>query len=153
MSSNPPNKFKLKKPKSESPFQVPDGYFEGFNERLNKRLTEDTVPAPGKTQYLRLFRNQMAIAASFIGLMLLAYTGIKLIVNRQDKSIEIGQNGIANLTDYPVSDLDETMIYDLYNEVALEENNSGSAGSDVTDAMIDYLVMEDADIEGLMTDI
>jgi hypothetical protein len=153
MESQDPNNFKLQKLYPENSFQVPEGYFEAFPERLKLRMQSGKKSIPKKTVYFSAIRHRLAIAASFTGLILLAYSGIKFVLNRQESQAGIQQTGIASLTDYSLYNLDETMIYDLYSSNSTSESSANTTLKNSTDDMIDYLLLEDTDIEILIQDL
>ena len=150
MTSKRQNTFILKDLKTEKSFQVPEGYFESFPERLQERIKESKKEETKKSFYHTYFIPQLAIAASFIGLMLLAYSGIKFLTNKQDFKSQNQNSIIADIPDYSLDDLDETTLYEVYNEGGSENGSFNSSGKNETDVMIDYLLLENADIEVLM---
>jgi hypothetical protein len=137
--------------KAQNSFHVPDGYFETFPERLNKRIKESNNYVPVRSFFPDITMPKLAIAASFIGFMLVVFGGIKYSMNQHDYKGSF-QPSIVNLADYPIYDLDETMIYDLYSENNSQENLAAT-DKKVTDEMINYLILEDADIELLIQDL
>ncbi len=153
MTSKKENTFVLKELKTEKSFQVPEGYFEAFPDRLQARINENKKAETKKTIFRTYFTPQLAMAASFIGLMVIAYSGIKFVVNKPDFKSGSENTVIADLPDYSLYDLDETMLYEVYNEASSDKNSLRSSETNITDEMIDYLVLEDADIEVLMQEL
>jgi hypothetical protein len=128
-------------------FIVPEGYFENFSSRLQLRLQQETGTPVPKYIIHRISRFNLALAASFIGLIIITYSGIKYLsvnhYNSKTPSLEV-----ADVINYHIHEIDDNMIYDLYAETSLE--NSGQDGlSDEKslNAMIDYLVCTDVDIQ------
>lgn len=151
MSDKNQNRYNLDDLEKKNSFQAPEGYFENFNDRLKEKLSSESArEKPERTIVRRLSFSQLAIAASFIGIMAVAYSGVKYMLNRQDQQQTVQQTTLANLSDYPVEDIDESTLYELYNETSTEESSSHSALTSQTDDLIDYLMLEDAEIEVLM---
>lgn len=151
MPSNKQNTFRLDDHKPEKGFMVPEGYFEAFPEKLQARMKAD-LPVEKKVKRLN-FMPQLALAASFAGLMFIAYTGIRFLVNNQQSQTGNGIAVIADISDYSIDELDETMLYDVYMEGNEMENSAIDSDGSSTDEMIDYLILEDADIEVLMQEL
>ncbi len=152
MSSNKQNTFSLKDFKTDQSFKVPEGYFEAFPERLQERIKASERPTEKKVLKIN-FIPRLTIAASFAGLMFVAYTGIKFIVSNQNSKSDSGISLVADLSDYSVDELDETMLYDAYMETSETNNSVNQTENSSSDAMIDYLILEDADIEVLMQEL
>lgn len=151
MPSNIKNTFRLDDHKPDKGFSVPEGYFEAFPEKLQARMKAEQ-PVEKKVRRLN-FIPQLAIAASFAGLMFIAYTGIKFLVSNQQIQTENGIAVIADISDYSLEELDETMLYEVYMEGNETGNSAIQSEDNGTDDMIDYLILEDADIEVLMQEL
>lgn len=88
--------------KKESPFRVPENYFETFADRLNIRIKEEKRSANKRSLYIYL-RPIVAIAAIFVLVMLLIYTPVTKLLpsgtgniaqNQSEKSKDDSSNGI-----------------------------------------------------------
>lgn len=154
MKSEKQNRFKISNQKPETGFQVPDGYFDGFPERMHSRLHSEMSEIPEKSVFRELIIPRLALAASFIGLMVISYTGIRFLVNQQDYHKRVLPIEMADLTEFSVDDLDETALYDLYNETSLADSETVSRESNnKTDEMIEYLLLQGDDIVVLMQEL
>ncbi len=153
MVSKKQNTFKLTNLKAEKNFQVPEGYFENFQDRLEKRMSPGMDNTYQPTLIRGLFRSQMAIAASFIGLLIISYVGARIVLNQRDIKSGIYQSGIAENPAYQANEFDENMIYDLYNEEISKDQYVNQDGIENTDFLIEYLVMQDDNIEELIFEL
>jgi hypothetical protein len=147
------NIFKLKNLKQKKSFKVPEGYFEAFPERLQSRIHSEKENLLKKPFFLNFTVTQIALAASFIGLVIMTYSGIKFLVSNQQLNAEIQQTEISDLPDNDIYNLDETMVYDLYSETSTDNNNIYSVENNDTDELINYLLLEDSDIEVLIQEL
>jgi len=145
--------FSLKNQKPENGFRVPEGYFESFPGRLKIKIMSEEEPEKKKSVIRTLLLPQLAVAASFIGLMVIAYSGIRYVVNHQNFKQETGQFDVAGLSDYQHEDFDETMLHELYSEASNQEEVSNTSDENSTDAMVDYLLLKNADIESMLTEL
>jgi len=160
MSPKKQNSFSLKDHKSDSGFKVPEGYFDALPGQVQARLLEEKQAEPKKPTIRSLMLPQLAAAASFIGLMFISYIGITFVLDTQEIKKGIQQTEIADLSDFPLEDLDEDMLYELYSQTSAQESATApenksfpSPENNNTDEMIEYLLLEDADIEILMQEL
>ncbi|MCQ2338743.1 MAG: hypothetical protein MJ001_07485 [Paludibacteraceae bacterium] len=91
-------------------FQVPEGYFEGFEERLMARIARQEEPKR-KPAHRQLWINRISIAAGIIGVLMLVTTAI---INTQN---EIGEKTQQIIT----ANADENDAY--YDEINAELSN------------------------------
>jgi hypothetical protein len=147
------NNFMLKNLKPNESFKVPKGYFETFPERLRARIHLENETSQKKSTIFSFTFTKVALAASFIGLMIITYSGIKFAISKQQMKAGIQQNVITELSDNDIYELDETMLYDLYSETITDNNSINSVEKNNTDEMINYLILEDSDIEILIQEL
>ena len=128
-------------------FNVPEGYFENLSSRLQSRLALENE-SPGLLNRDRdIFRSRLAIAASFIGLIIITYAGIRYLLvepgSPETESIEI-----ADVINYQINDFDDDLIYDLYAKTDMENSDQNDSGDEkIINAMVEYLLVEDVDIQ------
>jgi hypothetical protein len=128
-------------------FSVPEGYFENLSSRLQVNVHREKESPQLQHVIKHIFRSRLALAASFIGLILIVYSGIKYTLGDQSTS-KTPAIEIADVINYQINDIDDNMIYDLYAETSLE--NSGQEGSSdekILNAMVEYLLFTDVDIQ------
>jgi hypothetical protein len=143
---------KLDALKNNEQFKVPDGYFDSLAgnviNRIKDKEKEEHRLETTQRPVIKLVRNQLAIAASFAVLFLLAYTAIKFIVpdNAQQGLTE---NEIFASLESELMELDEAYLYNL----ATEEATTGISETELTDEeIIDYLIEEGTDIDFTIND-
>jgi len=127
-------------------FIVPEGYFENFPSRLNGRIVREKEDF-STSQGLRSFSpNKLSLAASFIGLTLLIFSGMKFLL-RDKEPAGIISPVVAEITDYQINEIDDEMLFELYTET-LSENQSQHVQdeTEILNAMIEYLLYTDMDI-------
>ncbi len=151
MSRNENKESEFKNLSKETPFIVPESYFDDFSDRLSKRIEGEAIKsARRKTFKLKsFFSPQLSIAASLLLFAVLSYFTISLILNsdtKRDSSLyfaEIVENGIED--------------YDLYLIMeVIEENtylNDEEYDSKKDDEIINYLVSEEIDIEEIIVEL
>ena len=138
--------------KKNDQFKVPDGYFDKLPGNVMDRIKQEegvdlgkqTNETRSKRPVISLVRNQLAIAASFAALFLLAYTAIRIIApqapNNALSEIEI----IASL-EAEIHDLDEVYLYNL---VFSNETISKDETIELSDQEImNYLIEEGVDLD------
>ncbi len=108
----------LSKIKKETPFRVPEHYFEDFSARLQIKLDAEKKEAPKKqSKVIQFLKPALSIAAGFALLFTMAYWPLKLITTNQQASntnIEIDLNEMlyANM----VEGIDQNSFYALLDE-------------------------------------
>ena len=128
-------------------FIVPEGYFETFSSHLQEKVHgEKESPQPlFKIKHVLLPR--LALAASFVGLIIIVYSGIKYMSGNQQKSKPESVE-IADVINYQINDLDDNMIYDFYAESSLENTDHEISSDEKTlNAMVEYILSTDIDIQ------
>jgi len=75
------------------------------------------------------------------------------VVSKQQMKAGIQQTEITEISDNDIYGLDETMLYDLYSEAGTDNNAINSTEKNDTDEMINYLILEDSDIEILIQEL
>lgn len=153
MATNDDILKKLDQIKNNDQFKVPEGYFDRLSGNIMNRIKEDEAgtiaeETSGKTSPKRsviyLVRNQLAIAASFAALFLLAYTAIKIIVPQSPK-LQLSENEIIASLEAEIHDIDEVLLYDLaYENTPAQEVETFELSEQ---EIMDYLMEEGADID------
>jgi hypothetical protein len=128
-------------------FSVPEGYFEDFSSRLQLKLHDEKESQHVHPGILGISRYKLAMAASFIGLIIITYSGIKFFSgkmnNSKNQAIEI-----ADIINYHVNELDENMIFNFYEENSLEDSVQNDISDEkILDGMIDYIASSDIDLQ------
>jgi hypothetical protein len=72
-------KFMLTDDLKKNVFNVPEGYFESFQDRLVERISD--ADPPQQLSWVRLLRPQLAFAAAFVALVVAGYGGMVLLGN------------------------------------------------------------------------
>ncbi|HBH47200.1 MAG TPA: hypothetical protein DDX98_01080 [Bacteroidales bacterium] len=141
---------KLERLKDNAQFAVPENYFEKLPGSIMERIKseEASKQVEIKRPVIKLIRNQLAIAASFAALALLAYTAIKIIAPDK-QSDHLPLDDIYASLEQEVHELDEVFMYDLVNTESL--NNANTPELSEQD-IIEYLMEEGADLDLSLTD-
>ena len=135
-----PNLSKIKK---ETPFRVPEGYFDNFADRLNEKIKQENKPGRIHKIY-HTGKPYLAVAASFIGLLIIAVTVFRVVETKKVSSGLTNEEIIAYI---------KNDIYD-YDEVTIIENlqpeNTINTKSDLKDdEIIEYLKDDDIDASAI----
>ncbi len=142
--------------KKDNPFKVPKDYFSALPNDIMERIkTEEQINSPlnktgskeSKTIWM-IVRNQMAIAASFAALFLLAYTAIR-IINPDPKKELLSTDAIFVSLEDELYYIDENTLIEYATENPRQTDVSVDALSD--QEIIEYLASEGVDLD-LLTD-
>ncbi len=125
----------LSKIKKETPFRVPEHYFEDFSARLQMKLDAEKMEVPKKQRKIvQILKPALSMAAGFALLFTLAYWPLKLITPNQQANntnieieIDINEMLYANM----VEGIDQNSFYAL-----LDEPNNSAQLSDEELAVI-----------------
>lgn len=153
--------------RKNNPFRVPEGYFESLADRTMAAISEEeagkengngtgshlTVKASGKDdkasaragRTIRL-KPLLALAAAIIGFALLATVVVQLVSSERKSVVyEAGSSLYADLA------FEEVDTYILERELILSEPEVTEVREDEisTDAIIDYLMTEDIDLNDI----
>lgn len=141
------NIFRLEEKKPANPFRVPEGYFENFNREVEHRILREEkgseIPEKGKSLLLR----QLTLAASFIGFLVMVYSGVRFLVSDRNNVSENIVNELTALEDHILTG-DESMIYELYSQTRSEE-------AEVTgeEDIMEYLLLQGEDMDVLLAEL
>ena len=129
--------------KKENPFKVPDGYFDSLTERTLSAVKDipvsESIPAKnhgGKVKIMPF----LALAAAIAGFAVLTAGMVKLVTRDSDSNTKQAQNGVY--TDLATEEID---TYIIENEWSVPEVVSGGEGEIQSEAIIDYLVLENVE--------
>ena len=138
--------------KNSNPFKVPDGYFDTLTERTMSAIREsreqeetpESTLVPVRSLNYKPF---LALAAFVIGFAMLATVMIKLLnTDKVSEDVEIVSTLYADLA---AEELDAYMIeYELSQTEPLELTLT-SEEEISSEAIIDYLMMEDIDLNDI----
>jgi len=129
--------IKIKGVKKDNYFKVPEGYFENFPERINKRIAGQKKLSPRRQFFLQ---PQIRIAAAAVVVLVLFLTLFDRNILVNDKDYEIEE--IINM--YTV-DIDENLILSFIAEETNLYNEEESS-----DELIEYLLDEGIGINEIL---
>ena len=121
------------------PFEVPEGYFANFSDRLQERIREEKSARVPVRRLGSSSRFRVALAAAVLGVALISYSIIRLTT-----SSSLGKGSyldIALLEQMQVFD-DSDYLYELIENEAKEMDEEEAFAVQA----IDYLAINDADI-------
>lgn len=139
--------YKLEEIENKNNFIVPDGYFDTFGSRLNERIKQ-AKPEASTHNVFRIFSSErLALAASFIGLLILLFTGVKYLAG--NNNFPGGQKiEMVEAIYYPAYIIDDQMLFELYSSTLSKPEDEKALESDeFTEAMIQYLVNNEIDLQ------
>lgn len=126
-------KSTLSNQSKETPFRVPDRYFDDFSARLQTRIEGESRIVPNQpNRFIRILKPALGLAASFALIFLLVYWPVKTFTPNQSAE---NQAEDSNLTywDYINSIYDAGDVFSLYAD-------GESEGTIITDEdMADYI--------------
>ncbi len=131
----------------DNPFRVPEGYFDGFSERLSEKLQSEKEKNSGKGKIIRIFKNQLALAASLVAFAVISYFSVQFILNRTQSDYQeliFSEYVEGNLGDYEID-----LLMDSYSEnVGINE-----VLDDYEQEVIEYLLAENIDLQLLIEEL
>ena len=138
----------LSKVKSQNAYRVPENYFEEFPRKLMERL-EGEDSSKRTTKYIwTYFKPHLAIAATILAFAIISYTTVQLFFSDGSTS-EFSNMEIAEYVEYYSSELDESMYYELLDEIHEEETTQNN----YDEMVIRYLVDQDIDFQTIVEEL
>lgn len=155
--------------KKSNPFKVPEGYFETLTDRtmsaISRSMEDEVGAAAEETPVRRLnLRPYLALAAAIVGFALLATFTVRLVSGGMERSAdELNGSLYADLEaeQFDIYMLEDELMEVVYEEAAREAGMALSEGTATgsgepsaeeeisAEAIIDYLLMEDVDINDI----
>jgi len=116
-------------PKNENPFKTPEGYFDGFTERMMERADlESTYSKDDRSSgIMRYFRPALIMAASFAAIFLIIFIPVKTIGPQimSNNTLEDNENTLLNYLHINERTIIEAFEFDTiqndYNDAVVEE--------------------------------
>lgn len=142
---------KLEDLRKVNPFSVPEGYFDAFPCRVQEKIHPRSEVNPLK-RILAIARPQLALAVSFIVIALVFFFGIKMIIKPEIGSTSFTVKEIHSLNDYDLFFYDEAFLVDYIEQNNIEIDPITIDGDD-SEEIINYLMDEDIDIDGILQEI
>jgi len=129
----------LKEQTDKTPFELPEGYFDTFSDRLNSRMEEGEGEIPTKKSILRILKPILLLAAAMLLLVFIVNKGLNFLdINKPlEIALTTEQNEILELDWLDIGD-------DLF-------LNETLATFELTDDdLIEYLVDDDIDLSEIV---
>jgi hypothetical protein len=135
--------------KNGIPFKVPDGYFETLTDRTMSAISEirKEEEAQEKRPVRKLsLRPYLALAAAVIGFAVIATVMIRLASGPAENNTVNRDTELY--TDLVLEDIDTYLIESELNQAGITEN-PGLDETVSSEAIIDYLVQENVDVDDI----
>ncbi|MDX9774140.1 MAG: hypothetical protein RBT02_12075 [Bacteroidales bacterium] len=138
--------------KKSNPFKVPDGYFDTLTDRTMSAITEshdgeETAKGTGRPSRRIVLRPFLALAATILGFAILATVMIKLVTN--DRASDQYEADNSLYADLAAEELDTYMIEYELNQTEPDDMRVANEEEISSEAIIDYLLMEDIDLNDI----
>ncbi len=133
--------------KDNKHFGVPEGYFEEFPNKIRQRIS--TEKSKEKVSLYKQLRPQLALAASFAALFVLAYAAFSILTPKKDY-VYLSENEIITSLESDIFEIDESELI-----TALNTNEEVELITDYNlteDEIIEYLTDEGEDFGTLISD-
>ena len=141
----------LSKIEKKNSYEVPDGYFDTFPQRLQERLyPHKEVSFAGKL--VQFVKPHLALATMMVGVFIIAFLGIKLFTPENINNIEAVNVGMADMLEYELNEMDEISLMEM---LAAEEDVEVTTYEEdaYIEEAIEYLLNEGVSIETLMQEL
>ena len=139
-------KIKIENIPKDHQFDVPQGYFEGFPEKLKKRIQQEDIQKSRRGNVWLYIRPHIALAAGILLFAFISTFTIRFLLKDHDK---IYSESIV-YSEILENQLDEFTLMEAYSEmdVKQEVNSENNRETEAyTDAMIEFLLSEDVEFE------
>lgn len=124
--------------KEKNPFRVPENYFEEVKKDIMTGVA-DTAPEERKSSIVRLLRPVVTLAAAMLLLVIISYSGLKLLFPGNDRVDELNYSEL-------VYQFDEA---ELISKLVDEKNDFHELSID-SDEIIEYLLEEDIEYASII---
>ncbi len=132
-----PNLSKIKK---ETPYRVPDDYFDNFASRLDEKISSQNEQERRKNIFI-VAKPYLAVAASIAVLMIIAFSVFRIVEIKHTPDVLTKDEIMAYIKD-DIYDYDETTIVEN-----LSSENVTSPKNELSDQeIIEYLQNEGVDV-------
>jgi hypothetical protein len=131
------------------PFSVPEGYFDSFPEKVMGRLQneqESVISVPERVW--QVLRPQLSLAAVIIGFAIIGYIGFNTFI--QSDRLLLTDDAITEYIEYYQNDFSDYYLVSMLDFDELELEDGGYF--DDSDSYMDYLYLDNIDIELLISD-
>lgn len=133
----------LSKIKKETPFRVPDNYFNDFSARLQGKLEAEIITLPNhKNRFVRFVKPALGLAASFALIFMLVYWPLKTFVPEQEANNDF--NYESEITDREYISMVEGI--DEYSFLALLEEPANPVNF-TDEEIVSYIQTNSSDYE------
>jgi hypothetical protein len=133
----------------ENPFSVPEGYFENFTDRLERRIEKLPKPEPRKISFWKSSKNQLALVAGFLVFVAISYSVMHFVIDGSSTD-QLSTTLYAEIIESEIENYDTYMLMEAIENID-EYKESGEEDS-YKDEMIEYLVNEDIDMEMIINE-
>lgn len=100
----------------ENPFQVPDGYFESFTDRLQERIAD---AAPQEKQPIGVLRPKLIYILGLFLILLVSYPVYRMVTGHSRNNLKNEQN-LAGLAEYSLENIDESTLIEALPDEKIE---------------------------------
>ncbi len=142
---------KLSKIEKKNSYQVPDGYFDTFPQRLQERLHPEKEVSFAE-KLIILIKPHVTLATMMVGVFIIAFFAIHLFTSENINNIETVNTGMADMLEYELNEMDEISLMEML--AADEEVEVTTYEEDAyIEEAIEYLMNEGVSIETLMQEL
>ena len=134
----------------KEPFSVPEGYFESFGERLNKRLGETGEKTSDRTTIMMRIRPHLALAAAIAGFALISVATLQFLTRNGQEATEAYDLAMLEVTG--VTNNESIVMESINFDEVSQEEGDGSGLSEWDQDAIEYLASNASDLELLLTE-
>lgn len=131
----------IEKMERKNPFSVPDGYFEKVTEDL-LQSAKSVTPPDRERKLLTIIRPHLTLAAAMIALVVVTYTGLRLLL----PGMHTGGIDKDSIAEYITQEVDQEVIIEQIVELEQVTTQSDLPHNEI----VEYLVENGIDISAII---
>ncbi|GAB4277747.1 MAG: hypothetical protein Kow0068_00980 [Marinilabiliales bacterium] len=138
---------KLTSIEKKNPFEVPEGYFETFPDKLLNKINEEQTKKSPFNRIVSIIKPQLKLAAAFLLLAMFAFLITYFITDNQTDNLtnnNIPESQLNSPEQYIIDYIDNDEIISMINNDTLSSDDEID-----NETIVEYLIDNDVDVEYL----
>jgi hypothetical protein len=150
MTSKANHKHNLENLPKENPFGIPEGYFQGFSDRLKAKIDAGNDRNKKTIPLFRSYKTYLSLAAGLMLFAAISYTMLHLVLNQHSPVINSTEQYAAYIEN-DIESYDAAMLIQAYS--SMTENNYTEEQDLTTEKMIQFLIDENIELDLIINEL